>query len=86
MTNISPYIFITSDTGGALILLILDTIWGQMWAMGTFFQIKKRKFENLQKKIGSFGSVSYKQHKAHLSCLLTQEHICVEVFCFSFLQ
>lgn len=50
------------------------------------FPIKKEKVCKLKKKIDwiHFGSVFYKQHKAYLSSLLTQKHICVEVFCFSF--
>lgn len=78
--------FYTTGIWRALILLVLHTIWGYTGAMWTFFQLKKRKFVNWKKKIDwiHFGSVFYKQHKAYLSSLLTQKHICVEVFCFSF--
>jgi hypothetical protein len=45
-------------------------------------KLKKKKKEDWIR----FGSVSCKHHKAYLSSLLTLEHICVRVFCFSFLQ
>ena len=60
---------------------------GANMSNGNIFANKKREsLKTANKDWIHFGSVSYKQLKAYLSSLLTQEHICVEVFCFTFLQ